>query len=93
MLADSLSGSAKVMMFMHVAPEGAFMGESVSTLNFGSKVAAVTLGQVCDLLGVGGGVQGRMHLFPSEMGWTAACVQFLSRPQVCNSIVQPEGAT
>ncbi|KAG1659504.1 hypothetical protein FOA52_015346 [Chlamydomonas sp. UWO 241] len=45
LLADSLGGSAKVMMFMHVAPEGAYTGESVSTLNFGSKAASVTLGQ------------------------------------------------
>lgn len=46
LLADSLSGQAKVMMFMHVAPEGSFIQESVSTLHFGSKVASVTLGQV-----------------------------------------------
>jgi hypothetical protein len=38
MLADSLSGSAKVMMFMHVAPEGSFSAETLSTLNFGTKV-------------------------------------------------------
>ena len=45
LLADSLSGQAKVMMFMHVAPEGNFIQETVSTLQFGSKVASVTLGQ------------------------------------------------
>ncbi|KAG1666625.1 hypothetical protein FOA52_005834 [Chlamydomonas sp. UWO 241] len=45
MLQDSLGGSAKVMMFMHVAPEGSFSGETLSTLNFGTKVAAVSLGQ------------------------------------------------
>ncbi|PNH10154.1 Kinesin-4 [Tetrabaena socialis] len=45
LLADSLSGHAKVLMFMHVAPESSSVGESISTLNFGTRVAAVTLGQ------------------------------------------------
>ena len=46
LLADSLSGQAKCMMFMHVSPEGSFASETVSTLNFGSKVSTITLGQV-----------------------------------------------
>jgi hypothetical protein len=36
----------QVMMFMHIAPEGNFLGETVSTLQFGTKVSSVTLGQV-----------------------------------------------
>ncbi len=46
LLADSLSGHAKVCMLMHVAPEGSSCGETISTLNFGNRVASVTLGQV-----------------------------------------------
>lgn len=46
LLQDSLGGNAKVCMLMHVAPEATSYGESVSTLNFGNRVAAVTLGQV-----------------------------------------------
>ena len=46
LLADSLSGQAKVMMFMHISPEGNYMSETMSTLQFGTKVASVTLGQV-----------------------------------------------
>ncbi len=46
LLADSLQGQAKVLMFMHIAPEGSSLSESISTLNFGSRVATVTLGQV-----------------------------------------------
>ncbi|KAG2424812.1 hypothetical protein HXX76_014234 [Chlamydomonas incerta] len=45
LLQDSLGGNAKVCMLMHVAPEATSYGESVSTLNFGNRVAAVTLGQ------------------------------------------------
>ncbi|GFR53047.1 hypothetical protein Agub_g15747 [Astrephomene gubernaculifera] len=45
LLADSLSGQAKVCMLMHVAPENSSFGETVSTLNFGNRVASVTLGQ------------------------------------------------
>lgn len=45
LLADSLSGQAKVMMFLHVAPETSSHNESVSTLKFGSRVSEITLGQ------------------------------------------------
>ncbi|GIL69220.1 hypothetical protein Vretimale_12657 [Volvox reticuliferus] len=45
LLADSLSGQAKVCMLMHIAPESTSYGETVSTLNFGNRVASVTLGQ------------------------------------------------
>ncbi|GLC61873.1 hypothetical protein PLESTB_001813300 [Pleodorina starrii] len=45
LLADSLSGQAKVCMLMHVAPESTSHGETISTLNFGNRVASVTLGQ------------------------------------------------
>jgi kinesin family protein C2/C3 len=44
LLADVLGGQSKVMMFMHVAPEDKSMAESISTLQFGAKVASVTLG-------------------------------------------------
>lgn len=44
LLADVLGGQSKVMMFMHVAPEDKSMAETVSTLQFGAKVATVTLG-------------------------------------------------
>ena len=46
LLADSLSGQAKVMMFMHVAPEGSSHMESISTLKFATRVSEITLGQV-----------------------------------------------
>ncbi|KAG2488239.1 hypothetical protein HYH03_013230 [Edaphochlamys debaryana] len=45
LLQDSLQGNAKVTMLMHVAPEGSSHLETVSTLNFGNRVASVTLGQ------------------------------------------------
>ena len=45
LLADSLSGQAKVMMFLHIAPETTSHSESVSTLKFGSRVSEITLGQ------------------------------------------------
>ena len=47
LLADSLSGQAKCMMFMHVSPESSSYNETVSTLTFGNRVTQVTLGQVC----------------------------------------------
>lgn len=46
LLADSLSGNAKVCMLVHVAPECTSCGETISTLNFGSRVSEVTLGKV-----------------------------------------------
>lgn len=52
LLADSLSGAAKVMMFMHISPESNFVCESISTLQFGTKVASVSLGQVRAVKGV-----------------------------------------
>jgi Kinesin motor domain len=45
LLANSLSGQAKVMMFLHVSPESSSFGESVSTLKFGARVSEITLGQ------------------------------------------------
>lgn len=39
-------GQAKSMMFMHVSPEDSSRGETLSTLNFGSRVGQITLGQV-----------------------------------------------
>jgi kinesin family member C2/C3 len=45
LLADSLSGQAKVMMFLHVSPESSSFGESLSTLKFGWRVSEITLGQ------------------------------------------------
>ncbi|MEW5299266.1 MAG: hypothetical protein WDW36_002299 [Sanguina aurantia] len=45
LLQDSLSGQAKVMMFMHVAPEASSSAESVGTLKFGARVSEITLGQ------------------------------------------------
>ena len=44
LLADSLAGQAKSMMFMHVAPEESSVSESLSTLNFGRAVTEITLG-------------------------------------------------
>jgi len=44
LLADSLAGQAKSMMFMHVAPEESSVGETLSTLNFGHAVTKITLG-------------------------------------------------
>ncbi|GFH17655.1 kinesin-4 [Haematococcus lacustris] len=49
LLADSLSGQAKVMMFMHIAPEGNSYQETLSTLKFATRVSEITLGQVCAL--------------------------------------------
>ena len=46
LLADSLSGQAKVMMFVHVAPEASSYQESSSTLKFATRVSDITLGQV-----------------------------------------------
>ncbi|KAI3427016.1 hypothetical protein D9Q98_006959 [Chlorella vulgaris] len=44
LLQDSLSGQAKTMMFMHVAPEMSSVSETLSTLNFGRNVTEITLG-------------------------------------------------
>lgn len=46
LLQDSLSGQAKAMMFMHVAPEASSRGETLSTAMFGSRVSQISLGQV-----------------------------------------------
>ncbi|GFH23042.1 uncharacterized protein HaLaN_20590 [Haematococcus lacustris] len=46
LLADSLSGQAKVMMFMHIAPEASSYQETLSTLKFATRVSEITLGQV-----------------------------------------------
>jgi kinesin family protein C2/C3 len=44
LLADSLSGNAKAMMFVHIAPEAASAPETLSTLHFGRGVTEITLG-------------------------------------------------
>ncbi|KAK2076682.1 hypothetical protein QBZ16_005442 [Prototheca wickerhamii] len=44
LLQDSLSGGAKTMMFVHVAPEESSVSETLSTLNFGKAVTEITLG-------------------------------------------------
>ena len=44
LLQDSLSGQAKSMMFVHVAPEQSSGSESFSTLNFAKGVTEITLG-------------------------------------------------
>ena len=53
LLADSLSGQAKVLMFMHISPESTYSSETVSTLGFGSKVSTITLGQASVVMGGG----------------------------------------
>jgi len=44
LLQDSLGGRAKVCMFVHINPETASSGESLSTLYFAQRAATVTLG-------------------------------------------------
>jgi len=44
LLQDSLSGNAKVMMFVHVSPEASSSGESLSTLKFAARVGEIALG-------------------------------------------------
>ncbi|KAJ4900651.1 Kinesin-4 [Raphanus sativus] len=44
LLQDSLGGSAKTLMFVHVSPEAETVGESISTLKFAERVASVELG-------------------------------------------------
>lgn len=46
LLQASLGGQAKVMMFMHVAPEASSLSETNSTLQFAKQVSQVELGQV-----------------------------------------------
>mmetsp|Transcript_37042 Transcript_37042/g.82352 ORF Transcript_37042/g.82352 Transcript_37042/m.82352 type:complete len:1045 (-) Transcript_37042:529-3663(-) len=45
LLQDSLSGQAKVMMFVHVAPEVSSAPETLSTLQFATRVSSITLGK------------------------------------------------
>eukprot|EP00232_Nephroselmis_pyriformis_P003606 CAMPEP_0182909502 /NCGR_PEP_ID=MMETSP0034_2-20130328/35782_1 /TAXON_ID=156128 /ORGANISM="Nephroselmis pyriformis, Strain CCMP717" /LENGTH=962 /DNA_ID=CAMNT_0025045759 /DNA_START=420 /DNA_END=3305 /DNA_ORIENTATION=- len=45
LLQDSLGGRSKVMMFAHVTPDANALSETVSTLQFASRVKAVELGQ------------------------------------------------
>eukprot|EP01023_Acetabularia_acetabulum_P023626 TRINITY_DN23051_c0_g1_i2.p1 TRINITY_DN23051_c0_g1~~TRINITY_DN23051_c0_g1_i2.p1 ORF type:complete len:364 (-),score=66.01 TRINITY_DN23051_c0_g1_i2:379-1470(-) len=45
-LQDSLSGNAKALTIIHVAPEDSSYGESSTTLQFGARVTSITLGQV-----------------------------------------------
>lgn len=45
LLASSLGGQSKVMMFAHVSPGADSMGESLSTLQFASRARAVELGR------------------------------------------------
>ena len=45
LLADSLNGSAKVLMLSHIAPEKDNCSETISTLHFATRVSSVTLGK------------------------------------------------
>eukprot|EP00899_Mesostigma_viride_P019278 jgi/Mesvir1/27351/Mv07164-RA.1 len=45
LLQDSLGGNSKVMMFAHVNPDDSMTWESVSTLNFASRVRTIELGR------------------------------------------------
>ncbi|GMH41190.1 LOW QUALITY PROTEIN: hypothetical protein BSKO_09100 [Bryopsis sp. KO-2023] len=45
LLQDSLSGQAKSMMFMRVAPEMSSRGETLSTAMFGVRVSQISLGE------------------------------------------------
>jgi len=45
LLADSLNGSAKVLMLSHIAPEKDNCSETISTLHFATRVSKVTLGK------------------------------------------------
>ncbi|KAL1212784.1 Kinesin-like protein KIN-14G [Cardamine amara subsp. amara] len=44
LLQDSLGGSAKTLMFVHISPEAETLGETVSTLKFAERVGSVELG-------------------------------------------------
>nr|GMD60918.1 kinesin-like protein KIN-14I [Ipomoea batatas] len=44
LLQDSLGGQAKTLMFVHISPEPDAIGETISTLKFAERVAAVELG-------------------------------------------------
>ncbi|KAK7259270.1 hypothetical protein RIF29_24872 [Crotalaria pallida] len=44
LLQDSLGGKAKTLMFVHMSPEIDSIGETISTLKFAERVAAVELG-------------------------------------------------
>ena len=66
LLADSLSGQAKVMMFMHVSPESTFASETTSTVQFGTKVSSITLGQVRVFI---------MGFFCRRLGLRSDCLQ------------------
>ncbi|XP_013609931.1 PREDICTED: kinesin-4-like [Brassica oleracea var. oleracea] len=44
LLQDSLGGSAKTLMFVHVSPEADTLGEAISTLKFAERVGSVELG-------------------------------------------------
>ncbi|CAE6123196.1 unnamed protein product [Arabidopsis arenosa] len=44
LLQDSLGGSAKTLMFVHISPEADTLGETISTLKFAERVGRVELG-------------------------------------------------
>ncbi|CAL9231711.1 unnamed protein product [Arabidopsis halleri] len=44
LLQDSLGGSAKTLMFVHISPEADTLGETISTLKFAERVGSVELG-------------------------------------------------
>ncbi|XP_022569936.2 kinesin-like protein KIN-14G [Brassica napus] len=44
LLQDSLGGSAKTLMFVHISPEADTLGEAISTLKFAERVGNVELG-------------------------------------------------
>ena len=59
LLAESLSGQAKSMMFVHIAPEASSVSETLSTLNFGKGVTEITLGAAKkNVVESGGGADG-----------------------------------
>lgn len=59
LLADSLSGQAKSMMFVHIAPESSSASETLSTLNFGSSVTRITLGEAKRNVEMGASLQAK----------------------------------
>lgn len=85
LLADSLSGQAKVMMFVHVAPEASSMSESQSTLQFATRVSDITLGQVRFLSMGGDATNDNWQISPSFEGNTSIGVNHLKPLQCIHS--------
>ncbi|CAG9460372.1 unnamed protein product [Pedinophyceae sp. YPF-701] len=66
LLQDSLAGQAKTMMLMHVAPESSSHQETLSTCQFGTRVASVTLGRAGSNAGDGSAALLRQTLARAE---------------------------